>query len=137
MLIPFARQKRTNGKSGSESEKTVVGKAIIVWYFEHAENKVKERLDRFALQIGKRPASVEIKNQVRRWGSCSRNGMVRLNWKIIMAPVSVIDYVIVHELCHLVYPQHSSQFWQKVQSIISDYKRRREWLKGNGLIIRF
>jgi predicted metal-dependent hydrolase len=127
----------TNGKSGSESGKTVVRKAIIEWYFEHAENKVKERLDRFALQIGKRPASVEIKNQVRRWGSCSRNGMVRLNWKIIMAPVSVIDYVIVHELCHLVYPQHSSQFWQKIQSIIPDYKRRREWLKGNGLIIRF
>jgi predicted metal-dependent hydrolase len=60
-----------------------------------------------------------------------------LNWKIIMAPLSVMDYVIVHELCHLVYPQHSSQFWQKVQSIIPDYKRRREWLKGNGLIIRF
>jgi predicted metal-dependent hydrolase len=127
----------TNWKQYSESERTAVRKALIEWYFEHAENKVRERISRFALQIGKWPASVEIKNQVRRWGSCSRNGMVRLNWKIIMAPLSVMDYVIVHELCHLVYPQHSSQFWQKVQSIIPDYKRRREWLKGNGLIIRF
>jgi hypothetical protein len=127
----------TNGKSESESERAVVRKAIIEWYFEHAENKVKERLGRFALQIGKWPASVEIKNQVRRWGSCSRNGIIRFNWRIIMAPVSIVDYVIVHELCHLVYAQHSSQFWQKVQSIIPDFKRRRDWLKGNGSIIRF
>jgi predicted metal-dependent hydrolase len=128
---------KINGESESESEKTVVRKAIIEWYFEHAENKVKERLDRFAQQTGKWPASVEIKDQLRRWGSCSRNGMVRLNWKIIMAPLSIIDYVIVHELCHLMYPEHSSQFWQKVQSIIPSYKKRRDWLKGNGLIISF
>jgi predicted metal-dependent hydrolase len=127
----------TNGKPDIGSEKTAVKKALMDWYFEHAENKVKERLDRFAQQIGKWPASVEIKRQVRRWGSCSRNGMVRLNWKIIMAPLSIIDYVIVHELCHLMYPQHSFQFWQKVQSIIPDYKKRRDWLKRNGLIISF
>jgi predicted metal-dependent hydrolase len=127
----------TNGKPDSESEKVAVRKALIEWYVEHAENKIKERVSRFALHIGRWPASVEIKNQVRRWGSCSRNGMVRLNWKIIMAPLSVIDYVIVHELCHLVYRQHSSQFWQKVQSIIPDYKKRRDRLKGNGLIIKF
>jgi len=127
----------TNEKPDSESQKVAVRKALIEWYLEHAENKIKERVNRFALQIGKWPASVEIKNQARRWGSCSHNGMVRLNWKIIMAPLSVIDYVIVHELCHLVYPQHSSQFWQKVQSIIPNYKKRRDWLKGNGLITRF
>ena len=127
----------TNGESNSESEKTAVRKALIEWYFEHAENKVKERLGRFAQQIGKWPASVEIKNQVRRWGSCSRTGIIRFNWKIIMAPISLLDYVIVHELCHLIYPHHSSQFWQKVQSVIPDYKKRRDRLKGNGLIIRF
>jgi len=127
----------TNGNSDAESGKIAVRKALMEWYLEHAENKVRERLDRFASQIGKWPASVELKNQVRRWGSCSHNGMVRLNWKIIMAPLSVIDYVIVHELCHLVYPQHSSEFWQKVQSIIPNYKKRRDWLRGNGLIARF
>jgi predicted metal-dependent hydrolase len=127
----------TDGKSNSESEKTVVRKSLIEWYFGHTENKVKERLDRFAQQIGKWPASVEIKNQVRRWGSCSRTGIIRLNWKIIMVPISLLDYVIVHELCHLIYPHHSFHFWQKVQSVIPDYKKRRDRLKGNGSIIRF
>ena len=127
----------TNGKQDSESEKAIVRKALIEWYLEHAENKIKERVGRFALQIGRWPASVEVKNQVRRWGSCSRKGMVRLNWKIIMVPLSVIDYVIVHELCHLIYPQHSFQFWQNVQSIIPNYKKKRDWLKGNSLIARF
>ena len=50
-----------------------------------------------------------------------------------MVPISIMDYVIVHELCHLIYPHHSSEFWQKVQSIISDYKKRRDWLKKNSL----
>jgi predicted metal-dependent hydrolase len=127
----------TDGKRDNESEKAAVRKALVEWYFEHAENKIRERASRFALQIGKRPRSVEVKNQVKRWGSCSGNGKIRFNWRIIMAPISVIDYVIVHELCHLIYPQHSFQFWQKVQSIIPDYKKRRNWLKRNDVIISF
>ena len=103
--------------------RTAVKKALMEWYLEHAEEKIKERVSRFAQLIGKWPASIEIKNQEKRWGSCSRSGIIRFNWKIIMAPISVMDYVIVHELCHLIYPHHSSQFWQKVQSIIPDYKR--------------
>jgi len=126
-----------NGNHEAEVNRTVVKKALVDWYLERAEAKIKERVDRFSERIGKWPVSVKIKNQERRWGSCSRNGSIRFNWKIIMAPISIMDYVIVHELCHLIYPHHSPQFWQKVQSAISDYQKRRKWLKENSLQIDF
>ena len=122
-----------DGHSDGENGSSSVKRALIEWYLEHAEEKIRERVNRFAPLIGKWPVSIKIKNQEKRWGSCSRSGIIRFNWKIIMAPISVMDYVIVHELCHLIYPHHSSQFWQKVQSIIPDYEKKRHWLKGNGL----
>jgi hypothetical protein len=124
-----------NEKSDNENDRTAIKKALLDWYLEHAEEKIGERASRFARLIGKWPASIKIKNQEKRWGSCSRTGIILFNWKIIMAPISVMDYVIIHELCHLIYPHHSTQFWQKVQSIIPDYKRRREWLKRFSLQI--
>lgn len=124
-----------NGKSDSENGRTAIKKALMDWYLQHAEEKIRERASRFARLIGRWPASIKIKNQEKRWGSCSRTGIIRFNWKIIMAPISIMDYVIVHELCHLISPQHSSRFWQKVQSVIPDYKKRRDWLKEAGLQI--
>ena len=122
-----------NAKSDSENDRKAIKTALMDWYLQHAEEKIKERVSRFARLIGKRPNSTKIKNQEKRWGSCSRTGIIRFNWKIIMAPISIMDYVIVHELCHLFYPHHSPQFWQRVQSIIPDYKKRQHWLKENSL----
>jgi predicted metal-dependent hydrolase len=124
-----------NGNSSSENGSLSVKRALIEWYLEHAEEKIRERVNRFAPLIGKWPVSIKVKNQEKRWGSCSQGGIIRFNWKIVMVPISVMDYVITHELCHLIYPHHSIQFWQKVQSIIPDYKRRREWLKRFSLQI--
>ena len=115
--------------SATKEEKTVVKNALMDWYREQAEKKIFERMNYYARLIGKQPKSIKIRNHKRQWGSCSGNGNVRFNWKIIMTPISVLDYVIVHELCHLIYPHHSSQFWQKVQSIIPDYKKKRDLLK--------
>jgi len=120
-----------------EVNRTAVKRALVDWYLERAETKIKERVDRFSQQIGKTPLSIKIKNQERRWGSCSNKGTIRFNWKIIMAPLSIIDYVIVHEICHLIHPHHSPDFWQKVQSVIFDYQKRRKWLKENSLQIDF
>lgn len=111
-----------------EAEKTIK-RALMDWYLMRAKEKIQARVACFSRQIGRTPKSIEIKHQKMRWGSCSQSEGIRFNWKIIMAPLSVLDYVIVHELCHLIYPHHSSQFWQKVQSILPDYKRRKEWLK--------
>ena len=118
-----------NGKNAKEN----VRNALVDWYVEHAEDKIPERVRIYARRVGEWPQRIEIKNHKRRWGSCSHHGVVRFNWKIIMAPVTVLDYVIVHELCHLIYPDHSTRFWQKVQTVIPDYTRRRDRLKEYGL----
>ncbi len=117
----------------SETSKKTVRMTLIKWYLERSEEKIPERVELYARQIGKWPERVEIKNHKRRWGSCSQNGIVRFNWKIIMAPVTILDYVIVHELCHLIHQHHSSQFWQKVEAIIPDYAKRRERLREYSL----
>jgi predicted metal-dependent hydrolase len=122
-----------NGDLSSETSKKTVRMTLIKWYLERSEEKIPERVELYARQIGKWPERVEIKNHKRRWGSCSQNGIVRFNWKIIMAPVTILDYVIVHELCHLIHQHHSSQFWQKVEAIIPDYAKRRERLREYSL----
>src|SRR4030043_204608 len=122
-----------NGNSTGEKRSSSVKRALIEWCVEHGGEKIKERVNRFAPLIGKWPVSIKVKNQEKRWGSCSQGGIIRFNWKIVMVPISVMDYVITHELCHLIYPHHSIQFWQKIQSIIPDYKKRRDWLKTKSL----
>ena len=118
-----------NRDLNGDSVKRNVKEALMEWYLAHAEEKIPERVKVYARQIGKWPERVEIKNHKRRWGSCSHNGIVRFNWKIVIAPVTILDYVIVHELCHLIHQHHSTQFWQKVQAIIPDYTKRWDKLK--------
>lgn len=75
---------------------------------------------------------ISIRNQKTRWGSCSQTGTLCFNYRLMMAPPAVIDYVIVHELCHLTHMNHSKAFWNKVQSILPDYAVKRQWLKEHG-----
>ena len=117
-----------NGSDG-QGKKAAIKKALFDWYLKRAEIKINERVKHLSPQVGKWPLSIKIKNQEKRWGSCSRTGVICFNWKIVMLPISVMDYIITHELCHLMYPHHSGQFWQKVQSVIPDYKIKRNWLK--------
>ena len=123
--------KNLQGKNAANAVK----EALAYWYQEHAARMINERLPYFSRQLGKAPAAIRIKDQKHRWGSCSHTGVVRFNWKIIMAPLSVLDYLIVHELCHLFRPDHSAAFWEKVQSIIPDYKKERDWLKNHAFIM--
>ena len=118
-----------NRHSDGRRVKRTVRKALVDWYLGRAEQTIPERVKLYARQIGKWPERIEIKNHKRRWGSCSHRGIVRFNWKIIMAPVTILDYVIVHELCHLICADHSPHFWQKVQTIIPDYTKRRVQLR--------
>ena len=72
---------------------------------------------------------LELKN---RWGSCSVSGVVNIHWKCAMLPLSVLDYVIVHELAHLKYPSHTPDLWRLVEMVLSDYEVQKNWLKFNG-----
>ena len=122
-----------NGDLSSEEIKGTIKETLMGWYIERAKEKIPERVKLYARQIGEWPEKLEIKDHKRRWGSCSRNGIVRFNWKIILASVTILDYLIVHELCHLIHDHHSAEFWQKVQTIIPDYAKRRHTLKEYSL----
>ncbi len=105
---------------------------LIKWYRERARELINARVGLFAAATGRRPAAVKIKQQKSRWGSCSSKGNLNFNWKLIMAPVEVIDYVVVHELCHLTRLDHSAGFWRLVAALAPDYKKKRRWLREYG-----
>lgn len=111
----------------------IVRNKLIEWYTEQAKEKINERIQKYSNSIGRYPKKIIIKNQEKRWGSCSHSGTLRLNWKIVMMPMSVFDYIIVHELCHLIYPNHSKNFWHTVESFIPNYKKHRTWLKESSI----
>ncbi|MBN1382779.1 MAG: M48 family metallopeptidase [Deltaproteobacteria bacterium] len=118
-----------------EPRREAVKRALNDWYRKRAEIRIRERIPFFAGQLGVFPQSIRIKEQKTQWGSCSRSGSVRFNWKIIMAPQSIVDYVIVHELCHLIYNHHQTQFWEEVESVIPDYEVKKGWLREHNFII--
>ncbi len=123
--------KRLSENAGAE----IVRQKLAEWCRDRAILKIPERVERYAGLVGKMPKEIVIGNQRKRWGSCSRSDVLRFNWKIIMAPVSVLDYVVVHELCHLVHSNHSPEFWHVVESIIPDYQVKRNWLKANSMLL--
>ncbi len=104
---------------------------LILWYREQALDKLAERVERYQNRIGQEPNSIKVKEQKKRWGSCSSLGNLNFNWRIIMAPISVIDYIVVHELAHLKHLNHSKDFWQLVEAIVPSYKEKQEWLRVN------
>jgi predicted metal-dependent hydrolase len=105
--------------------------SLTSWYKQHAQAKLTEKAKRYADIIGVTYASVGIKLYKSRWGSCSVDGNIDFNWHIIMAPNRIVDYVVVHELCHLIHHDHSPKFWKQVEGILPDYAESKEWLKLN------
>lgn len=112
-----------------------VRQKLIEWYMVKAEAKIKERIAKYTELVGKHPQKVIVKDQEKRWGSCSHALSLRFNWKIVMAPLSILDYVIVHELCHMVINNHSDKFLDRLRSIIPDYPKKRKWLKENSVLL--
>ena len=95
--------------------------------------QLHKRIDSYMSNYsGLRPVGFTIRKQTTRWGSCSSKGTLSFNWRLMLAPPRVLDYVVVHELCHITHMNHSKDFWNKVESIMPDYKIYRDWLKKNG-----
>ena len=107
------------------------------WYRNHAHKYLQERTIKFANIIGVSPSSISVKNYKSRWGSCSINGAIDYNWKIIQAPKKVIDYVVIHELCHLLEHNHSPKYWSYVEKFMPNWKENRDWLKENSDLLRY
>ncbi|ACL69205.1 M48 family metallopeptidase [Halothermothrix orenii] len=120
-----------------EEKRDKIRKALIKWYKEHAKDKINERVRIYQNRIGVKPNNIIVKEQKKRWGSCSSKGNININWRIIMAPMSVVDYIVVHELVHLIHPDHSVNFWELVETVITDYREKQKWLRINGRALDF
>ncbi len=105
--------------------------AIIKWYKKEARRIITGRVEWYAERTGLAPSRVRISSARKRWGSCGPGGSLNFSWRLVMAPLPVIDYLVVHELAHIAHPNHSKQFWNKVKSIMPDYAERDRWLKEN------
>jgi len=111
--------------------------AVETWYRREAARHAAARLAHFTPQVGRGARKLVIRAQRTRWGSCSARGTISLNWRLMQAHPDVLDYVVVHELCHLLVPNHSSRFWSEVARILPDYRARRAALREFGRSLAF
>ena len=118
------------------TDKRMHRQEIQKWYKEQAGKIIAERLPALASRLNLKYNRVSIKNQKSRWGSCSKKGNLNFNLLLAAAPIEVIDYVIIHELMHLVELDHSPRFWQLVKDADPDYKKHKEWLTSYAPVLK-
>lgn len=112
-----------------------VNDLISRWYLKNANNVILNRVNTLSSKYNMLPSKVLIRNQKSRWGSCNSRREIRLNWRLVLMPDDVMDYIIIHELCHLKHLNHSNSFWSLVHKLDPDFQVSKEWLKENGLSI--
>ncbi len=106
---------------------------LVNWYLTEGSKLIKERISIYSKKLSLYPESITLKEQKTSWGTCSSKGNIYINWKILLAPLDIIDYVLVHELCHLKHMNHSKEYWSLVSTIFPNYKEKRNYLKENSL----
>jgi len=104
---------------------------LLGWYKEEAAKKIPERVRWYALRFGMELGPIKITDAKKRWGSCGKDDGLNFSWRLILAPLQVIDYVVIHELAHTVERNHGSSFWRKVASMCPTYQSSVEWLRKN------
>jgi predicted metal-dependent hydrolase len=107
------------------------------WYKDAAAKLIRERADLLLASSGRQHSGIKITGAKRRWGSCARSGRLTFSWRLAMAPLEVVDYVVAHEIAHLDEMNHSSRFWAKVESIFPGYREQRKWLRDHGHKLTF
>lgn len=110
-------------------------KHVERYYRKKAKELFCERTALYAEKIGVTPNCVKLSSAKKRWGSCSGKNAISYTWKLICAPIGAVDYVVVHELCHILQKNHSAEFWRLVQKNCPDYKAQRKWLKDNQALL--
>ncbi len=114
------------------SSKRYVKTYLTSWYKQQARKVIVERVHHYAKLSGTKYNSINLTSAETRWGSCSSQKNLNFNWRLIMAPLEVIDYVVAHELAHLKEMNHSRDFWETVRKMFPLYREYRTWLKRNG-----
>jgi predicted metal-dependent hydrolase len=110
--------------------------ALERWYRRRARVEVAARLDAATRRAGSRYTGLTIRSQRTRWASCSSNGAMSFNWRLLLAPEPILDYVVEHEVAHLELLDHSPRFWQLLASRCPEYREHERWLKRNGAALR-
>ncbi len=112
-----------------------VGRLLAEWYLKRAKEKITPKVEFYARNLGVDYNRILISNLKYRWGSCTPKNNLNFNWRLIKAPMSVIEYVIVHELAHLLEPNHTERFWNIIRTQLPHYQKAKEWLKVNGALL--
>jgi predicted metal-dependent hydrolase len=110
----------------------LVKRSLVQWFEERALERLSEKSERYGAQLGVQPKSIKVKNYKARWGSCAASGDISFNWRTIIAPHRIVDYVVIHELCHRLEHNHSPRYWRHVENVYPTFKECREWLRVNG-----
>ncbi|MEM8610801.1 MAG: SprT family zinc-dependent metalloprotease [Cyanobacteria bacterium P01_H01_bin.105] len=111
---------------------TAAKQAFAAYLTEKGQQRFRERVDYFAPKVGVQATGTKVKDMGYRWASCGTSGCLNFHWKCMMAPPKIIDYIVVHELCHLHHRNHSDSFWNEVDKVMPDYHERKEWLRKKG-----
>ncbi len=109
-----------------------VRRALVAWYRRRAGERLPERVSAWAKKMGIEPPAVLIREQRRRWGSCDPKGNLRFNWRIVQAPMRLVDYVVAHELVHRTHRHHTTEFWSALEEVLKDSSTRRARLRALG-----
>jgi predicted metal-dependent hydrolase len=118
------------------SMKKIPGKYVYSWLADQARGLIAERVADLSVRYDLHPGQITIRNQKTRWGSCSSSKTLSFNWRMIMLPQEVMDYIVIHELSHMEEPNHSRRFWSLVASRCPEYKIQRSWLKRNSFLLQ-
>lgn len=110
-----------------------IRRVLEEWYRDQTLKLITKRVQFFSDRFSVKPRLIKVKEQKKRWASCTSRGDLLFNWRCGMAPPEVLDYIVVHEMCHLVHFNHSKDFWKLVDSILPDYEKQKGWLKQYGL----
>lgn len=102
------------------------------FYRDRGKIKIPERVSYYESKMGVYPQDVRIMELKNRWASCTAKGRINFHWKCMMAPMTILDYIVVHEMTHLIHPNHTEAFWNEVDKVLPDYRERKEWLRVNG-----
>jgi predicted metal-dependent hydrolase len=111
--------------------------ALERWYRREARTEIEPRLDSAVARAGTRYTKLSIRAQKTRWASCSSSGAMSFNWRLLLAPEEILDYVVEHEVAHLEIHDHSKRFWKLLESRCPDYREHERWLRLNGQTLRF
>lgn len=115
--------------SGIENNPAAYRMAAVGWLREYARTELAKKVMIFGEQMKVSVNRIVIKEQKTRWGSCSSKGNLNFNWKLVLMPERIMDYVVVHELAHRKQMNHSPAFWREVEAVLPDYRERRQWLR--------